>query len=131
MLKYRYQQGRQPNRFVLPCFHRGDILLRVAKERSRTGIYHIMLRGINRQTIFEDNRDRAKFLDTLEEYKDICEFIFYGYCLTDNLVHLLIKETKGAISDIIKCICSSYVLGKEREARYSERPRGQVQWLFL
>ncbi len=84
-------------------------MARVARERSRTGIYHIMLRGINRQTIFEDDRDRARFLDTLEEYKGICEFIFYGYCLMDNHVHLLIKETKESISDIIKRICSSYV----------------------
>jgi len=84
-------------------------LARVARERSRTGIYHIMLRGINRQTIFEDNQDRVRFLDTLEEYKDICEFVFYGYCLMDNHVHLLIKETKESVSDIIKRICSSYV----------------------
>jgi len=75
-------------------------LARVARERSRTGIYHIMLRGINRQTIFEDNQDRVRFLDTLEEYKDICEFVFYGYCLMDNHVHLLIKETKESVSDI-------------------------------
>ncbi len=84
-------------------------MARVARERSRTGIYHIMLRGINRQTIFEDNQDRVRFLDILEEYKDICEFVFYGYCLMDNHVHLLIKETKESVSDIIKRICSSYV----------------------
>ena len=29
MLKYRYQQGRQANRFVPPCFHKGDILYRL------------------------------------------------------------------------------------------------------
>ena len=109
MLKYRYQQGRQTNRFVLPCLHRRGTLARVARERSRTGIYHIMLRGINRQTIFEDDQDRIRLLNTLEEYKDICEFIFYGYCLMDNHVHLLIKETKESVSNIIKRICSSYV----------------------
>ena len=50
MLKYRYQQGRQTNRFVLPCLHRRGTLARVARERSRTEYIHIMLRGIN-QTI--------------------------------------------------------------------------------
>jgi len=110
MLKYKYhQRGRQAKRFVLPSLRRGDTLARVARERSRTGIYHIMLRGINRQTIFKDNQDRVRFLDTLGEYKNICEFVFYGYCLMDNHVHLLIKETKESVSDIIKRICSSYV----------------------
>ncbi len=109
MLIYRYQQGRQANRFVLPCLRRRGTLARMAREKSSTGIYHVVFRGINRQIIFEDNQDRARFLDTLEEYKDICEFIFYGYCLMDNHVHLLIKETKESVSGIIKRICSSYV----------------------
>ena len=30
---------------------------RQARKFSRTGIYHVMLRGINRQDIFEDNED--------------------------------------------------------------------------
>lgn len=28
---------------------------RQARKKSKTGIYHIMLRGINRETIFEDD----------------------------------------------------------------------------
>jgi len=30
---------------------------RQARKKSETGIYHIMVRGINRQTIFEDAED--------------------------------------------------------------------------
>ena len=30
---------------------------RQARKLSRTGIYHVMLRGINRQDIFEDDED--------------------------------------------------------------------------
>jgi len=29
---------------------------RKAREKSESGIYHIIMRGINRQTIFEDIR---------------------------------------------------------------------------
>ena len=42
---------------------------RVAREKSSTGIYHIMLRGINRHTIFLDDEDNEKFLQTLKECK--------------------------------------------------------------
>lgn len=84
-------------------------MARVAREKSSTGIYHIMLRGINRQTIFEDNQDRMRFIDTLAEYKEICNYRLFGYCLMDNHIHLLIQETDKTISDIIKRISASYV----------------------
>ena len=39
---------------------------RQARKLSGTGVYHVMLRGINRQDIFEDDEDyesRGRFLD--------------------------------------------------------------------
>lgn len=41
---------------------------RTAREKSKSRIYHVMLRGINRQAIFEDDSDREKFLETLNSY---------------------------------------------------------------
>lgn len=35
-------------------------MLRQTKEKNSTGIYHIMLRGINQQEIFEDDEDKEK-----------------------------------------------------------------------
>ena len=54
---------------------------RGARKKSGSGIYHIMLRGINRQQIFEDEEDRERFLETLENYKDLCGYKIYAYCL--------------------------------------------------
>ena len=33
---------------------------REARLQSKTGIYHVMLRGINQQQIFEDDEDNKK-----------------------------------------------------------------------
>jgi len=85
------------------------ILARVSRQKSNSGIYHVMLRGINKQIIFEDDEDRLRFLETLEYYRDICKFKLYSYCLMDNHVHILIKEIDESISSIIKKLCSSYV----------------------
>ena len=41
---------------------------RGARIKSETGIYHMILRGINRQTIFEDEEDATKFIGTLKKY---------------------------------------------------------------
>jgi putative transposase len=38
-------------------------------KQSENGIYHIVLRGSNRQTIFEDEEDAIKLLETLQRHK--------------------------------------------------------------
>lgn len=82
---------------------------RLARKKSSTGIYHVMIRGINRQNIFKDDGDRQKFIWILERYKQDCNFMIYGYCLMNNHVHLLIQEIDEPISEIMKRITISYV----------------------
>jgi REP element-mobilizing transposase RayT len=82
---------------------------RYAREKSESGIYHIMIRGINRQDIFEDNDDRQRFIETIKKYKTVSKYEVHGYCLMSNHVHMLIKEVEEPISMAIKRICGSYV----------------------
>lgn len=53
-------------------------------------IYHVILRGINQQIIFEDKHDHVQFISIMKHYKKLCGFKLYAYCLMDNHVHLLI-----------------------------------------
>ena len=39
---------------------------RQSREASGTGIYHVMMRGINHQNIFEEQEDYYQFLNTLD-----------------------------------------------------------------
>ena len=84
---------------------------------SETGVYHVMLRGINHQIIFECQNDYLKFLQLLYQKchpKDAdgnqmpacC--IIYAFCLMPNHVHLLIQEKDEKISDSIKCVAIAY-----------------------
>lgn len=82
---------------------------RKPREKSSSGIYHIMVRGINGQDIFHDDRDKQKFIKIMSKYKDICQYEVYGYCLMSNHIHLLIKECKQTISQVMKRIGTSYV----------------------
>lgn len=82
---------------------------RTARKIGETGVYHIMLRGINRQIIFQDDKDILRFLDTLRNYKELSGFQLFAYCIMDNHVHLLIKESDEPMSTIVKRISSSYV----------------------
>jgi putative transposase len=82
---------------------------RYAREKSKSGIYHIMLRGINRQDIFEDDEDRQRFIETIKQYKTVNKYEIYGYCLMSNHVHLLLGEKEESLSQAIKRICGSFV----------------------
>ena len=68
-------------------------MARRARETSGTGVYHVMLRGINRQNIFEDEEDYSFLIKLL--YQLVCPVdekgqplpsrcIFYAYCLMPN-----------------------------------------------
>ena len=82
---------------------------RSKRERSNSGVYHVMLRGINRQNIFEDEEDRLKFLEVLKECKKKSGFRLFAYCLMGNHIHLLLKAEKEELEQIFRRIGSSYV----------------------
>lgn len=81
---------------------------RTARIKSETGIYHIIVRGINRQDIFHDDEDRERYLNTLKRItvEDISDLL--GYCLMSNHIHLIIKEGESGISLLMKRLGASY-----------------------
>ena len=82
---------------------------RHARKRAESGIYHIMLRGIDQQHIFEDEEDNLKFLQILKECKELCGFRLLAYCLMGNHVHLLLKEGSETLEQVFKRIGGRFV----------------------
>lgn len=82
---------------------------RTARRKSQSGIYHIMLRGINKQTIFFDNEDMARIHSTLLRFKKTSDYLLYAYCFMPNHIHLLIREKQEPISRIMQKTSSSFV----------------------
>lgn len=92
--------------------------------------YHIFNRGTEKRQIFESNRDRSRFLKTIQYYqyegpkprfskffisnlqkfspdRKIVEIV--SYCLMPNHFHLLIKQLKeGGISEFMSKFSNSY-----------------------
>ena len=82
---------------------------RGARKKSSSGIYHVVLRGINKQRIFEDNQDYRKFLEIIKINKDKSGTIVYAYCLMNNHIHLLIKEGTESLGNTFRRIGASFV----------------------
>jgi hypothetical protein len=62
------------------CRFGGVFYAASCSEKSKSGIYHIMMRGINRQCIFQDEDDCLKFIRTIQDYKEISGYEVYAYC---------------------------------------------------
>ena len=73
---------------------------RSTREKSRSGIYHLILWEINKQNIFEDNEDRQKFVDTLEYYKTISNYMLCGQCLYKEQLNLSDNEVMDHLREL-------------------------------
>src|SRR6056297_2121196 len=82
---------------------------RARRMQSETGIYHVVLRGINKQTIFQEEEDKEHFLVSLDQYRKECGYQLLAYCLMGNHIHLLMKTENEAIGQIFRRIGASYV----------------------
>lgn len=109
------------------------------RRKSSTGIYHIILRGINKQVIFHDELDYRKFLEVLQDVKTISGFGIHAYCIMNNHVHILIEEKEEPLSTIMQRIGSRYVywynhrydrVGHLFQGRYRSQPVNDAKYLF-
>ena len=81
---------------------------RTSRKLSKTGVYHIIIRGVNKDIIFKDDEDRKKFLQLLKYYKTQLNCKIYAYCLMSNHVHLLIEDKNLKIGELMKNITCVY-----------------------
>ena len=82
---------------------------RTARLKSRTDIYHVILRGINRQQIFLDREDYETFIRLLHHFQGISHYELYAYCLMGNHVHLLMHTPDEPLGTIFRRLGSAFV----------------------
>ena len=96
-----------------------NYMSRHPRNSSQTGIYHVMLKGINCQQIFEKKEDYRKFICILRDmatpkgetkHSSLKPCSIYAYCLMPDCVHLLIKEEADCISKVVGKVASLYAV---------------------
>jgi len=70
-----------------------------------------MLRGINRQVIFEEDEDYEKMLMVIKDVKIISRYKLFAYCLMQNHCHFVLQDEKEGegLESIFKRIGARYV----------------------
>lgn len=69
---------------------------------------YVICRGSAKQIIFEDDDDRAFFMERLSSLLSVHGGMLVCWCLMDNHVHLVIRADLGALSALMHALLTSY-----------------------
>ena len=82
---------------------------RIPRIYFEGAIYHITVRGDNKEQIFVDKIDRLKYIKIVREYQKKYGFEIYAYVLMPNHIHFIIEPSdKANISVIMHHINNGY-----------------------
>ena len=82
---------------------------RIKRIYYNNAVYHISIRGNNKQVILREDLDKIVFLKTLRKFKNRFKFKLFGFVIMDNHVHLVIETNDSInISKIMQAVALSY-----------------------
>lgn len=80
-------------------------------------LHHIMVRGIDKTAIFEDDRDRSRFLERLGQNVVETQSSVYAWALMDTHCHLLVRSGGAGISALMRKLLTWYAQYYNRHHR--------------
>lgn len=75
---------------------------RRARQLAESEIYHVIMRGVNRDVIFLETADYERFLYALRLSKDLSGSAVLAYCLMNNHLHVVMRTTAESVGDVVK-----------------------------
>ena len=71
-------------------------------------LYHVMSRGDHGDPLFEDDRDRERFVETLGEAALKTGWQVHAHCLMSNHFHLVVETPQGNLAAGMKWLLGTY-----------------------
>jgi len=94
---------------------------RQARIDAPGALHHIIIRGIERKKIFQDDSDRDDFLERIGSILPECKSGCYAWALIPNHAHLLLRTGLVSIATIMRRLLTGYAI------RYNHRHRRHGQ----
>jgi putative transposase len=92
---------------------------RQARIDAPLALHHIIIRGIERKRIFEDDKDREDFLDRLSGLVEETMTPCYAWALMTNHVHILLRTGTVPVASIMRRLLTGYAVRfNRRHHRY-------------
>ena len=71
-------------------------------------LYHVIVRGNQRQKTFFAEKDYRSYLERLARYREKYNMTIYAYCLMPNHVHLLLESSVEPLAKFMQGLQQSY-----------------------
>lgn len=95
--------------FAADYFILDFVMARKAREKSESGMYHVVLKG-NDKLLFAEDDDYRQFLALLKKITERDYLEIYAYCLFSETAHIVLKEGLQPIGESLKSIVSAYAV---------------------
>lgn len=79
-------------------------MARLPRRDSGTGYFHVVVRGNNREFVFELNRQKRSYDNLLRKYQTEFNMELASWCYMNNHVHLLIGGSSVDLSKYMKMV---------------------------
>ncbi|MDY6972885.1 MAG: transposase [Thermodesulfobacteriota bacterium] len=87
---------------------------RLARLDAPGVLHHVIIRGIKRRNIFEDNKDRDNLLRRLGELLPVTKTSCYAWAMLSNHAHFLLLTGRTGLSIVMKRLLTGYVVSFNR-----------------
>lgn len=72
------------------------------------GYHHVYNRGVAKGKVFEDEKDKAKFIELMASISKEYKFNIHAFCLMDNHYHILVQNTRENLSSGMRQLNAQY-----------------------
>jgi REP element-mobilizing transposase RayT len=83
---------------------------RLARLDAPGALHHLMIRGIERRTIFKDNKDRDNFIQRLGTLVSETQTDCYAWVLMSNHAHFLFRTGAVGLATVMRRLLTGYVV---------------------
>jgi putative transposase len=90
---------------------------RLARLDAPGALHHIIIRGIERRTIFRDDFDRENLLERLSILVPETQTICYAWVFMSNHAHFLLRSGSGGIAHLMQRLLTGYAVSFNRRHR--------------
>ena len=71
-------------------------------------LYHVIVRGNQRQKTFTAESDYQAYIQRLARYRKKYDYVLHAYCLMPNHVHLLVESSEQPLAKFMQGLQQSY-----------------------
>lgn len=81
---------------------------RLWREEYKGGIYHVIVRGNNKEYIFKESIDKGYFVKQIKETVEGMGYKVFGFVLMDNHYHIIVQTFDKKLQEIMHQINNKY-----------------------